>query len=60
VSHHTPKKGCELKSYELFVIVVTMIIDRNRAERGRGREGGREESFGEPAEYSVNLVYPWS
>jgi len=53
VSHHTPKKGCELKSYELFVIVVTMIIDRNRAERGRGREGGREESFGEPAEHLV-------
>ena len=58
-SAHT-QKDYELKSYELFVIVVIMIMDGNRAERGRGKEGGREESFGEPAEYFVNLVYPWS
>jgi len=59
VTPHT-QKDYELKSYELFVIVVIMIMDGNRAERGRGKEGGKEESFGEPAEYFVNLVYPWS
>ena len=30
----------QIKSCELFVIVVIMIMDRNRAEKGRGREGG--------------------
>ena len=34
-----------------FIIVVIIIMARNRAERGKGRKGG--EFFGEPAEHLV-------
>jgi len=34
------KKVVNLNHASFFVIVVIMIIDRNRAERGRGMEGG--------------------